>query len=261
EMASGITIVSAERIQAELRGMLTGPQPAKALSLLLETGLLAAIAPEIAALAEIPARHVEFPASADLESPSERTLWDHAMRMVSRLRERSFSLVLGVMAAKIGVGKSPATIDAAARASEPLARALCQRLKTSNQDEEDVCRLVRRQGSLFGAENLPWSKLQPLLIEKGIEERLEFHRAECLTLGLADDDARYCRSRLELPAEELNPAPLLNGNDLIKHGVPRGSIYRVLLNRVRDAQLENEIRNKRQALALVDRVLQEESAS
>ncbi len=46
---------------------------------------------------------------------------------------------------------------------------------------------------------------------------------------------------------------------LIRHGVARGPIYRLLLERVRDAQLDGEIHTREEALALVDRILQEGS--
>ena len=57
--------------------------------------------------------------------------------------------------------------------------------------------------------------------------------------------------------EPLNPPPLLTGDDLIRHGVRPGPSYRVLLNRVRDAQLDAEIQTGDDALALVDRLLKE----
>ena len=59
---------------------------------------------------------------------------------------------------------------------------------------------------------------------------------------------------LSLPPEELNPPPLLTGDDLVAHGVPRGKQYVALLEAVRDAQLEKQIHTKAEALALVDRL-------
>ena len=49
-----------------------------------------------------------------------------------------------------------------------------------------------------------------------------------------------------------HPLQLLTGHDLIRHGVPQGKHYKLLLDRVRDAQLEKTIRSKKDALALVD---------
>jgi hypothetical protein len=57
-----------------------------------------------------------------------------------------------------------------------------------------------------------------------------------------------------LPPEELDPAPLLTGEDLIRSGIPQGPIYATILTRVRDAQLSGEIGNQAQALALASKI-------
>ena len=62
----------------------------------------------------------------------------------------------------------------------------------------------------------------------------------------------HCRELLQLPPEQLDPPPLLTGDDLIRHGVPRGKEYKTLLDAVRDAQLNGVIRTKDEALKLVD---------
>ena len=66
----------------------------------------------------------------------------------------------------------------------------------------------------------------------------------------------YCRRKLALPREQLNPVPLITGSDLIEHGIPQGKQYQVLLTAVRDAQLEQRISTKEQALQLVDQLRQ-----
>ena len=35
----------------------------------------------------------------------------------------------------------------------------------------------------------------------------------------------HCRGKLALPSEQLNPAPLVSGDDLIAHGVAPGKQY------------------------------------
>ena len=75
-------------------------------------------------------------------------------------------------------------------------------------------------------------------------------------IGLFDPaDVEFCRQRLQWPTERLDPPPLLSGDDLLAHGVPKGSVYRELLSAVRDAQLLGEIHTPAEALALVDRLV------
>ncbi len=49
----------------------------------------------------------------------------------------------------------------------------------------------------------------------------------------------------------LDPPPLLTGDDLLANGIPSGPQYRMLLERIRTAQLDGEVRTKPEALAMV----------
>ena len=56
----------------------------------------------------------------------------------------------------------------------------------------------------------------------------------------------------ETPKEEIKPAPLLRGNDLIAQGYAPGPIFKTILQAVEDAQLEGRIHNRAEALRLVE---------
>jgi poly(A) polymerase len=109
---------------------------------------------------------------------------------------------------------------------------------------------------LGDARKMRWAKLQRMLTTEGIEELLDLHQADAMASDGNLADVEYCRSLLTQPLEELDPAQLLTGHDLIRHGVPQGKIYKLILEKVRDAQLEKLVRNKREALALVDQLLE-----
>ena len=64
----------------------------------------------------------------------------------------------------------------------------------------------------------------------------------------------FCRERLAWPPERLNPPPLVDGADLIRHGLAPGPQFSALLEQVRDAQLNGEIASRDEALALADRL-------
>ena len=51
----------------------------------------------------------------------------------------------------------------------------------------------------------------------------------------------------EWSAEELNPPPLLTGHDLIRMGLTQGPLFKELLQRVREAQLDGTIKTAREA--------------
>ena len=73
--------------------------------------------------------------------------------------------------------------------------------------------------------------------------------------GRDDPALAFGRERLAWPTEKLNPLPLLDGSDLIRHGLAPGPDFARLLETVRDAQLNGEIHSRDEALALVDRLL------
>jgi hypothetical protein len=58
----------------------------------------------------------------------------------------------------------------------------------------------------------------------------------------------FCREKLDLPAEVLNPTPLLSGDDLKQIGIPPGPAYRTILETVRVAQLEGRIGTREDAI-------------
>ena len=59
--------------------------------------------------------------------------------------------------------------------------------------------------------------------------------------------------------EQLNPPPLLTGDDLAAEGEPPGPRYRLLLTAARDAQLQGHLRTHEEALAWVRRQRKDES--
>ncbi|HMC11951.1 MAG TPA: hypothetical protein VKH44_11700 [Pirellulaceae bacterium] len=62
----------------------------------------------------------------------------------------------------------------------------------------------------------------------------------------------FCREKLALTPAELNPSPLITGEDLKQLGIPPGPAYRELLEAVRDAQLERQISTREDAMLLVN---------
>ena len=110
------------------------------------------------------------------------------------------------------------------------------------------------QSELAGARDQPWPKLQRLLTTEGADELLALSAARVRAAGAAMDDIEFCRQKLSLASEELDPPPLIDGHGLIAHGVPEGKEIRTLLEGIRDAQLQGRIGSKREAIELADRL-------
>ena len=231
-MAPQVTVVSIERIAAELRQMLVQENRVQAMVMLRETGLLAAVLPELAVVEVV-----------DGTTPTGRPAddaWAQALNVLATLDSPTFPLALAALAHPF--------IDEAA------GQALCRRLKLANRDVNRTRWLLANQHALADARNTAWPKLQRLLTAEGASELVALHAAIAAATGRHEADVEHCRALMALPPAELDPPPLVTGDDLLAHGVPRGKHYQNLLEAVRDAQLEKQIATRQDALALVDRL-------
>jgi tRNA nucleotidyltransferase/poly(A) polymerase len=235
DMAAQIAIVSAERIAQEMRAILVHPSRAAGVELCREVGLLAVVLPEVGSL--------ESWRSHETCGPN---VWQHTLEVLGRLHEPSFPLALGALlhAASAAPGESGAVAEAVSR-----------RWRLSNEEMDRALWLVRHHRDLREASTMPWPRLQRILITDGIHELLDLHEADLAAIGRSIEPIIFCRELLRKPRQKLDPAPLITGHDLIRHGVPRGKVYQALLDRVRDAQLEGRTHDAPGALALVDQLL------
>ncbi len=228
-MSGEIHAVSAERIAAELRLILIGANRRRGVGLLAEVGLLAAILPEI-----------DTQRPTDESPPAPHSPWSTTLQILDALEEPGFPLALAALVHEFG--------------DESLIEAIGQRLKLANVETRSAGWLVANWRTVEQARTCRWPSLQRLLIAEGGGALIALAAARAAVSGEHQADVEFCRRMLELPEAELNPPPLINGNDLIAHGVPAGPEYQRLLERVRDEQLEKRIGNQREALALVDRL-------
>ena len=228
-MAGEVTVVSVERIAEELRRMLEHRHRAVAAGLLRESGLLAAILPEAIPLAQLP-------------SPLHTTAtdaWDYTLQVLAALESPDFPLALAALLHGLGN-------------SGDLAHTIGRRLKLAVKEIERTAWLLENMYALEQAKDVPWPRLQRLLIHEGALDLIHFHLARAEAGAAKRTDADHCRELLQLPPEQLDPPPLLTGDDLILHGIPRGKEYKTLLDAIRDAQLEEAIHTREEALKLID---------
>ena len=147
------------------------------------------------------------------------------------------------------------------QAGAEIAERMARRLKLSNAERERITWLVRFHQYLGEAKRLREAKLKRILAEPGIEELLALHRADALASTGDLQQVEYCEAYLrDQPTGPLNPPALLTGHDLVRHGLKPGPRFAVLLDQVREGQLEGRIRSKREALEWVEGQLREKEA-
>jgi poly(A) polymerase len=240
--------VSAERVRDELVRILTEGGARYGFELLDESGLLADMLPEVAAM-----KGVEQPP----QYHPEGDVWVHTLLLLEKLRDPTPELALGALLHD--VGKPPTfrvadriRFDGHVEEGVKLARGILNRLRFSNDQMERVEALVANHMRFADAARMKESTLKRFLRMPHFDEHLELHRLDVLSSNGHLENYDFVKHRLQdMPAEELKPPPLVNGRDLIEAGYEPGPIFGEILAVVEDAQLEGSIRTREQAMALV----------
>jgi poly(A) polymerase len=252
-MAGQITVVSAERIADELRKLLVDRHRARGMNLMYDVGLVGPILPELLPMKGLP---------QGLPAAPTGDLWDHVMRVLDHLGAGpSFPLAFAALLHDVGKPRTVArkgeryTFYNHEHVGRRVASEICLRLKMSNEERERVEWLVEKHQYLADARQMRQAKLKQVLAHPGIKELLALHEADALASGHDLDHVTYCRQLLAQWTEaDLNPPPLVTGDDLKEHGVPQGPAYKRMLDAVREAQLDGTITTKEQGLKLVDQL-------
>ncbi len=245
--APAIAPVSAERIREELKRILVAPGRETGLALLRDLGLLAVILPEVAALAGVP-QPPEFHPEGDV--------FTHTALCLRHLERPTWELALATLLHDIG---KPGTLTVTDRirfnehdregAAE--ARAVCDRLKLSNDEKERVTWLVEKHMVFKDVQRMRTGTLKRLLGHPFFADLLAMHKADRLASRADLSNHDFCVAKLrELPADALRPKPILTGHDLMALGLTPGPRLGALLRELEDAQLEGTVTTREEALAL-----------
>ncbi len=247
---AGILQVSRERVRDEIVKILTEGGARRGFELLEESGLLADLLPEIAAMKGV-AQPPEFHPEGDV--------WTHTLMMLEGLRNPTPTLALGVLLHDVG---KPPTFRVAERirfdnhapVGARMAEKICGRLRLSRRDTDQVVALVEHHLRFKDVPQMRPATLKRFLQVDRFEEHLELHRLDCLSSHRNLETWEFMRRKLaELTQEEIRPKPLVTGEDLIEMGHQPGPRFKEILRAVEDAQLEGQVKSREEALALVRR--------
>jgi poly(A) polymerase len=246
---AGILEVSRERIREEIIKILTEGGAATGLPLMDESGLLMDLLPEVAAMKGV-AQPPEFHPEGDV--------WTHTLLMLAGLPPHpSPTLALGVLLHDIG--KPPTfrladriRFDNHAPIGAVMAEKVCERLRMSRRETGQIVALVENHLRFKDVVGMRPARLKRFLGMEGFAEHLELHRLDCVASHGNLDNYEFLKRKLaEMPEEELRPAPLVTGDDLITLGYEPGPAFKEMLQAVMDAQMEGELRTKEEALAFI----------
>jgi poly(A) polymerase len=240
--------VSAERIRDELARILTEGGARRGFELLDASGMLADILPEVAAM-----KGVQQPP----EFHPEGDVWLHTLLLLEKLHHPTPALAWGALLHDVG---KPPTFRVAERIrfdghveqGVKLAHGILTRLRFSRDDMERVEALIANHMRFKDAHRMKESTLKRFLRMPDFGEHLELHRLDCLASNGNLENYELVQRKLEeLPEEQLKPAPLMTGADLIAEGYEPGPRFAGMLAAVEDAQLEGRVGSREEAMAMV----------
>jgi poly(A) polymerase len=240
--------VAAERVRDELTRILTEGGARRGFELLDASGMLADLLPEVAAMKGV-GQPPEFHPEGDV--------WTHTLLLLEKLDNPTATLAWGALLHDVG---KPPTFRVAERIrfdghveeGVKLARGILNRLRFSRGDMERVEALVAHHMRFKDAHRMKQSTLKRFLRMPGFGEHLEMHRLDCLASNQNLENYELVKRKLEeMPEEQLRPAPLVTGADLIAEGYEPGPRFTEMLAALEDAQLEGRVGSREEALAMV----------
>lgn len=255
KLASGINQVSAERIRDELVKIITQKNPGSGLGLLRESGLLGHILPEVDRM-----YGVEQPP----EFHPEGDVFTHTCLVLDKIYENTGGIIspeLAIGGLLHDVGKPPTfsvsdriRFNGHDKLGAEMSVDICRRLKFSNKQTEVVYELVRDHLKFKDVFYMKKSTLKRFIGTPDFEEHLVLHLADCMASHGSTEAYDFIMKKFdEFKDEEIKPEPLLGGRELIEMGYTPGPIFTEILNFVEEAQLEGEIKNRKEAEEIVSK--------
>jgi poly(A) polymerase len=249
--AAKIAYIAAERIGEEIAMIMTQGGAAHGLELLTQSGLAAAIIPEVLALRGCP-QPVNFHPEGDV--------YRHTYLMLSMLPGGcAETLAFGVLFHDIA---KPQTLvigadgkmtyyghtDLGAR----MAADILQRLRRPRAIQLRVAYLVHNHLRMMMAPRMRRATLKRMLAEEGFEELLELSLLDTLASSSALGFYHFClRALATMSAAEIRPTRLITGDDLIAAGFTPGPTFKRILLEVDDHQLDGTLKTREDALRYV----------
>lgn len=250
EQAAGIEKVSRERVRDELTRMLTEGRARRAFELLDQTGLLAQVLPEVARMKGV-AQPPQFHPEGDV--------WAHTLLLLEQLPE-GCAPELAWGALLHDVGKPPTfrqapdriRFDRHVEVGMRIAEEIFRRMRFSNSAAAQILSLIENHMRFGDVEKMKESTLRRFFRLPEFDQHLALHKMDCLASHGSLDCYRFAQERFaSLSREEVRPALLVTGKDLIAAGYQPGPEFKKMLALAEDAQLEGRIHSRDEGLALI----------
>ncbi len=256
QLSPDVTTIAPERVRDELTKCFTSPDPARALDLLHDSRILHLLLPEVAAL-EGCQQPPQFHPEGDV--------YTHVRLMLQHMPQPAHPILAWAILLH-DIGK-PCTFstDSSGRirfngheiVGAEMAERLLTRLRFSNADIEAISTCIRLHMSFKDAPQMRQATLKKMFARPTFLTELELHRVDCLGCHGDLTIHEYLTKKFtDLSREEIRPAPLLRGKDVLQLGIPPGPRVGEILDRAYDLQLENAFPDREAAFAWLRKQIQ-----
>lgn len=245
--------IAPERIKEELNKIWLSPHRQRGFDLLVETGLMKAVLPEILDL-----KGCEQPP----QWHPEGDVFKHTRLMLGHLPDdASLPLVLSVLFHDIA---KPATftydeVDDRIRFNghdklgSEMAVTILKRLRYSNEVIAAVESAVANHMKFKDVQKMRTATLKRFIAKDRFDDELELHRVDCAGSNQNFENYNFVQEKIaEFESEPLMPKRFINGRDLIERGWKAGPEFGELLEKAFDLQLENGFKTREEALAWLE---------
>jgi tRNA nucleotidyltransferase (CCA-adding enzyme) len=262
----------AERVWAEIEKLLSAPKPSIGLALAMELGVVAALFPELHALAGCPQEPEWHP---------EGDVWVHTLQVVDQSRERvgdldrprQVAVMLGALCHDFGKPATTAVIDGRIRSMDHEERGVApaesflDRLNVRSMDGYDVRQQVLgivaqhlKPGSWYKArDEVGDGAFRRLALKVDLELLARVAKSDCLGRRPGQFDCTAMDWFLEraraLGVDHRGPAPILLGRHVLALGVAAGPRVGEILKAVYERQLDGTVTDLEQAITQAKRLL------
>ena len=248
-MAPQVTVVSVERIRAELVKIFADRGRLRGLDLLDESGLLKILLPELEACKGC---------SQPPEFHPEGDVYVHTRLMIEMLAPgASANLALAVLLHDVGKPRCR-SVDETGRirfnghecTGALMTERILNKYRFSNEEIAAVCEMVGRHMVFKDAPKMRLSRLRRFMASPIFEEEMELHRVDCTSSHADMSVYDFLRGKqAEFANEPIIPPRLLSGADLIGLGWHPGPRFREILEEAQTLQLEGGLDSRESALA------------
>lgn len=240
QYASDLNQVSVERIAQELRRMLADKERGKAVTLLFDTELFPVVFPELLESQTPESSHQQI-------TDSCRT---RLLSILTGLRIGTFEPALAAILLPL---RRPG-VDRRERCA--MVDSVCYRLKLSTEETTCVSWLTDSLSRMSTIETAPLHILKVLVADSRITLLLDLADAAAEAERIPTSATLFCREYMASNNREiLCPEPLITGLDLLQMQVPKGPLYRTLLEQIRREQLDEILATRAQALDRLKRLI------